>query len=128
MSYFIYFFFHDLQSFKKIEFVRGILYCDVNDVHSMVDKKANYVLNKSECYKGFQEERKSVHMSTTEISENKVQQQTNLDIDATNLDMVAPTDLGKSTKEDHLQYRPNMSIKAWQDHEVPRPLSSTQTE
>ena len=48
----------------------------MNGVHSMVDKKANYVLNKSECYKGFQDERKSVHMLTKEISENQIQQQT----------------------------------------------------
>ena len=34
-------------------------------------------------------------------------------IDATNLDMVEPTDLGKSTKH-HLQSRRNMIIKPWQ--------------
>ena len=45
-------------------------------------------------------------------------------IDATDLDMVEPTDLmaeptdlGVTIKEDHLQSRPNMSIKAWQSQE-----------
>ena len=40
--------------------------------------------------------------------------------DLINSSTIAPTDLDASNEEDHLQYRPNMSIKAWQDHEVPR--------
>ena len=59
-------------------------------------------------------------MNSSQATQAKTNHEEHNWIDATNLDMVEPTDLGKSTKEDHLQYRPNISIKAWQDHEVPR--------
>ena len=36
---------------------------------------------------------------------------------ATDLYIAESTDVGMKTKEDHLQSRPNMSIKAWQDQE-----------
>ena len=61
---------------NKLHFKNPSAYCDENGVHFMIDKKANYVLNESKCYKGFQDERKSMHMSTKEISENQAQQQT----------------------------------------------------
>ena len=51
-------------------------YCDENDFQFKEDKKTSCIVNKSECYKGFQNGRKSVHLFTKEISEDQAQQQT----------------------------------------------------
>ena len=57
-------------------------------------KKASYVLNKSDCYKGIQNEKDSVHLFTKKINESLSQQQhktlTLLEDKALDLELIKP--------------------------------------